>query len=70
MLRFNELVAPLRRNITIDEVGQTGLYLLSDMSSGVTGENHHVDSGYNVIGMPGFDEAKALGALYAGQATS
>lgn len=68
MLKFNELVAPLRRNITIDEVGQTGLYLLSDMSSGVTGENHHVDSGYNVVGMPGFDEAEALGALYSGQA--
>ena len=68
MLKFNELVAPLRRNISIDEVGQTGLYLLSDMSSGVTGETHHVDSGYNVVGMPGFDEAEALGALYAGQA--
>lgn len=68
MLKFNELVAPLRRNITIDEVGQTGLYLLSEMSSGVTGENHHVDSGYNVVGMPGFDEAEALGELYSGQA--
>ena len=68
MLKYNELVAPLRRNITIDEVGQTGLYLLSDMSSGVTGENHHVDSGYNVVGMPGFDEAGALGELYGRQA--
>ena len=68
MLKFNELVSPLRRNITIDEVGQTGLYLLSDMSSGVTGETHHVDSGYNVVAMPGFDEAAALSALYSGQA--
>ena len=69
MLKYNELVAPLRRNVTIDEVGQTGLYLLSDMSSGVTGENVHVDSGYQLVGMPGFDEAEALGELYSGQAS-
>ncbi len=51
ILKWNELNSPLRRNITIDEVGKAGLYLLSDLSSGVTGEIHHVDSGYNVIGM-------------------
>ena len=67
MLKYNEMVAPLRRNVTIDEVGQTGLYLLSNMSSGVTGENVHVDSGYQVVGMPGFDEAAGLGELYSGQ---
>jgi enoyl-[acyl-carrier protein] reductase I len=43
--------APLRRNITLDDVGGAGLYLLSDLSAGVTGEVHFVDSGYNVIGM-------------------
>ena len=67
MLKFNELAAPLRRNITLEEVGQTGLYLLSDMSLGVTGETHYVDSGYNVVGMPGFEEAQGLSELYANQ---
>ena len=51
ILKWNELNSPLRRNITIDEVGKAALYLLSDLSSGVTGEIHHVDSGCNVIGM-------------------
>ena len=51
ILKWNELNAPLRRNITIDDVGGTGLYLLSDLSSGVTGEVHHVDGGYHVVGM-------------------
>ncbi len=51
MLSWNEDNAPLRRNITIDEVGNSAVYLLSDMSSAVTGETHFVDSGYNVIGM-------------------
>jgi enoyl-[acyl-carrier protein] reductase I len=45
------LNSPLRRNITIDDVGGSGLYLLSDLSSGVTGETHHVDGGYHVVGM-------------------
>ena len=44
--------APLKRPVTLEEVGQTGLYLLSDLSSGVTGEVLHVDSGYNVVGIP------------------
>jgi len=51
ILKWNELNSPLRRNVTIEDVGGAGLYLLSDLSSGVTGEIHHVDSGYNVIGM-------------------
>jgi len=51
ILKWNELNAPLGRNVTIEDVGGAGLYLLSDLSSGVTGEIHHVDAGYNVIGM-------------------
>ena len=51
ILKWNELNSPLRRNITIDDVGGSGLYLLSDLSSGVTGETHHVDDGYHVVGM-------------------
>lgn len=51
MLRKTADNAPLRRNITQDEVAQSTVYLLSDMSSGVTGEVHHVDSGYNILGM-------------------
>jgi enoyl-[acyl-carrier protein] reductase I len=51
ILRWNELNAPLRRNITIDDVGGAALYLLSDLASGVTGEVHHVDGGYHVVGM-------------------
>ncbi len=51
LLKYNEVNAPLRRNVTIDEVGQSALYFLSDMSSGVTGEVHHVDAGYHVLGM-------------------
>ena len=51
ILKWNELNSPLRRNVTIDDVGGAGLYLLSDLASGVTGEIHHVDGGYNVVGM-------------------
>ncbi len=51
ILKWNELNAPLRRNVTIDDVGGAALYLLSDLSSGVTGETHHVDAGYHTIGM-------------------
>ncbi len=51
MLHWTEANAPLRKNVTIDEVGSSALYFLSDMSSGTTGEIHHVDSGYNVLGM-------------------
>jgi enoyl-[acyl-carrier protein] reductase I len=55
ILKWNELNAPLRRNVTIDDVGGAGLYLVSDLASGVTGEIHHVDAGYNVIGMKAED---------------
>ena len=51
ILKWNELNSPLRRNVTIEDVGKAGLYLLSDLSAGVTGEIHHVDAGYNIIGM-------------------
>ncbi|WP_288987256.1 enoyl-ACP reductase FabI [uncultured Sphingopyxis sp.] len=51
ILKWNEYNAPLRRNVTIDDVGGSALYLLSDLSSGVTGETHHVDAGYHTIGM-------------------
>ena len=51
ILKWNELNSPLRRNVTIEDVGGAGLYLLSDLASGVTGEVHHVDAGYHTIGM-------------------
>jgi Enoyl-[acyl-carrier-protein] reductase (NADH) len=51
ILKWNELNSPLRRNVTIEDVGGAGLYLLSDLASGVTGEVHHVDAGYHLIGM-------------------
>jgi enoyl-[acyl-carrier protein] reductase I len=51
ILKWNQYNAPLRRNVTIEDVGGAGLYLLSDLASGVTGEVHHVDSGYHVVGM-------------------
>ena len=51
ILKWNELNAPMRRNVTIDDVGGAGLYFCSDLSSGVTGETHHVDAGYHVVGM-------------------
>nr|WP_317893333.1 enoyl-ACP reductase FabI [uncultured Sphingomonas sp.] len=55
ILKWNELNSPLRRNVTIEDVGGAGLYMLSDLASGVTGEIHHVDGGYNVIGMKAED---------------
>jgi enoyl-[acyl-carrier protein] reductase I len=55
ILKWNELNAPLQRNITIEDVGGAALYLLSGLSSGVTGEVHHVDSGYHVVGMKRVD---------------
>jgi enoyl-[acyl-carrier protein] reductase I len=51
ILKWNELNAPLRRTVTIDEVGDTAVYLLSDMGRAVTGEIHHVDAGYHIVGM-------------------
>ena len=51
MFAHTERKAPLRRNIDVDEVGKTAVYLLSDLSSGVTGENIYVDSGFNTVGL-------------------
>ncbi|MDP1867274.1 MAG: SDR family oxidoreductase, partial [Bradyrhizobium sp.] len=51
ILKWNEYNSPLRRTVSIEEVGDSALYLLSDMSRGVTGEVHHVDAGYHVVGM-------------------
>ena len=51
ILRWNQLNAPMQRNVTQEEVGGAGLYLLSDLSRGVTGEVHHVDCGYHIVGM-------------------
>ena len=50
--KFTTKSSPLQRSVTLDEIGNTALYFLSDLSSAVTGENHHVDCGFNVIGMP------------------
>ena len=51
IMKWNEYNTPLRRNVTIEDVGGSALYLLSDLASGVTGETHHVDAGYHVVGM-------------------
>ncbi len=53
MMNMYEHVAPLGRNVTLEEVGNTGAYLLSDMSDGITGEILHIDAGYNIMGSPG-----------------
>ncbi|MBT3558816.1 MAG: enoyl-ACP reductase FabI [Rhodospirillales bacterium] len=55
ILKWNEYNSPLRRNVTLDDIGGAGMYLLSDLASGVTGENHHVDCGYNIVGMKAVD---------------
>src|SRR5262249_48329263 len=53
MIKLYEAVSPMQRNITPEEVGQTGAFLLSDLSGGITGEIIHVDAGYNIMGSPG-----------------
>lgn len=63
ILKWNEVNAPLKRNVTIEQVGNSAMYLLSDLASGVTGEVHYVDSGYNVMGMAAVesnDEGKTV----------
>ena len=55
ILKWNQYNSPLKRNVTLDDVGGAGMYLLSDLSSGVTGETHHVDCGYHVVGMKAVD---------------
>lgn len=63
ILKWNELNAPLKRNVSIEDVGKSGLYLLSDLGSGVTGEVLHVDSGYHTVGMVAVDAAGATAEL-------
>ena len=54
-MKWNEYNSPLRRNVTIDDVGRSALYLLSDLGSGTTGEVLHVDAGYHIVGMKAVD---------------
>ena len=68
ILKWNELNAPLKRNVTIDDVGRSGLFLLSDLGSGVTGEVLHVDAGYHTVGMCAIDNAAETAALLAAAA--
>jgi enoyl-[acyl-carrier protein] reductase I len=63
ILKWNEYNAPLRRNVTIGQVGGSALYLLSDLSAGVTGEVHHVDCGYHSVGMVAVDSAPQVAEL-------
>jgi enoyl-[acyl-carrier protein] reductase I len=69
ILKWNELNSPLKRNVTLDDVGNAGLYLLSDLGSGVTGEVHHVDCGYHTVGMVSVDAVDEVGALINGLKT-
>jgi enoyl-[acyl-carrier protein] reductase I len=66
ILKWNELNAPMDRNVTIEDVGRAGLYLLSDLGSGVTGEIHHVDCGYHTVGMIAPESAQDISDLLAG----
>jgi len=63
ILKWNEYNAPLRRNVTIQDVGGSALYLLSDLGNGVTGEVHHVDSGYHTVGMLSVDGAEDVAEM-------
>ena len=62
-MKWNEFNAPLKRNVTIQEVGGSALYLLSDLGAGVTGEVHHVDAGYHTVGMLAVENADKSAAL-------
>ena len=66
ILKWNELNAPLKRNVSTEEVGAAGLYLLSDLGRGVSGEVHHVDCGYHAVGMVAVDSANEVAALLQG----
>lgn len=70
ILRWNEINAPLRKNVTTLEVGHTALYLLSDLGSGMTGEVMHVDAGYHNVGMLAVDESEAIATLMTDYAAS
>ena len=66
ILKWNEYNSPLKRNVSLDQVGGAAVYLLSDLSTGVTGEVHHVDSGYHVVGMMAVDAAPEISQLLQG----
>ena len=66
ILKWNEYNSPLKRNVSLDQVGGAAVYLLSDLSKGVTGEVHHVDSGYHVVGMMAVDAAPEVSQLLQG----
>ena len=55
ILKWNEYNSPMKRNVTLGDVGGSAVYLLSDLSTGVSGETHHVDCGYHVVGMKAID---------------
>ncbi len=63
ILKWNEANSPLRRNVTIEEVGNSAMYLLSDLSSGVTGEIHYVDAGYHIMGLAAVEEVEGKTVL-------
>ena len=65
MFNFQQRHSPLRRTVSIDEIGSAALYLLSDLSTGVTGDIHYVDSGYNIISMPHPDALQTVEAAEA-----
>lgn len=65
ILKWNAYNSPLRRNVTLDDIGGAGVYLLSDLASGVTGETHHVDSGYHIVGMKAVDAPDISPPQYA-----
>jgi enoyl-[acyl-carrier protein] reductase I len=69
ILKWNEYNAPLRRNVSLEDVGGSALYLLSDLSGGVTGEVHHVDAGYHIVGMKSID-APDIAQMQAGATKS
>ena len=66
ILKWNELNSPMRRNVTLDDIGKAGLYLVSDLSSGVTGEVHHVDNGYHVVGMMAPESSQGIADMLNG----
>lgn len=68
ILKWNELNAPLKRNVTIEDIGRAGMFLLSDLGSGVTGEVMHVDAGYHTVGMLSVDSLSETAELLAGMA--
>ena len=70
MFAFQQRHSPLRRGVTLEEIGGAGLYLLSDLSTGVTGDIHFVDSGYNIIAMPQPDTLKEAGGKVEGNGGS